>query len=288
MLTFKFTGVSGEMTVSDVLTSGMVGREVQINLSDDWDGLYKTAVFSAGEITRAVPLEGDTVTIPWEVLVSPFKKLMVGVCGTDENGTLVIPTILAEGPVIRMGADPHAMEGTEPEIPLGALTLTDAEVKTDGPDIALQTAVGAEIGRVLVNAGTVVTLRTPGENFGDASAEDVLEGVTFTSAAGLMVEGTRKKLRTVNGITSMTVINTELEAVSGLVLYRDTVNPAGLVCAVYNGDTVWCVCSAGDNICAVGSGAYGTANRGTFTWGGVGIADFAEGAAYHFIAWYEG
>lgn len=288
MLTFAFTGVSGEMTVTDVLTSGMVGREVQIDLSGDWEGLYKTAVFSAGMVTRAVPLGGSTVAIPWEVLVSPFHKLMVGICGTDADGTVVIPTILAEGPVIRMGADPHAMEGTEPELPLGAVTLTDAEVKAEGSDIALETAVGAEIGRALVNAGTVLTLRAAAEQFGTAEAADVLEGVTFTSAAGLKVEGTRKKLRTVKGITDTTEIDTGLEAISGLALYRMKADTAGVVFAVYDGSTVYGICSAGEGVCAVASGAYGTAAGGVFTWKGVGIADFAEETVYHYIAWYEG
>lgn len=106
MLTFEFTGVAGEMTVSERLTSGMVGKEIQISLSSEWDALSKTAVFVAGDICRTAELTGTTVSIPEEVLYSPFRKLLVGVCGTDDAGTVVIPTILAEGPFIEPGADP--------------------------------------------------------------------------------------------------------------------------------------------------------------------------------------
>jgi len=106
MLTFEFTGVSGEMTVRERLTSGMVGKEVAIRLSSDWDSLTKTAVFIAGDICRAVELTGSTLIIPADVLHYPYRKLLVGVCGTNSDGTLVIPTILAPGPFVECGADP--------------------------------------------------------------------------------------------------------------------------------------------------------------------------------------
>lgn len=43
---------------------------------------------------------------------------------------------------------------------------------------------------VLWQNGSYVFIRTPPSNFGDATAEDVAEGKTFTSAAGLKVTGT--------------------------------------------------------------------------------------------------
>ena len=106
MLTFEFTGVSGEMTIRERLTSGMVGKQVTINLSSDWDELSKTAVFIAGDICRAVELTGTVLTIPEDVLHYPYRKLLVGVCGTNSDGSLVIPTILAQGPFVEIGADP--------------------------------------------------------------------------------------------------------------------------------------------------------------------------------------
>lgn len=106
MLTFHFTGVDGSMTESETLTSGMVGKEVRLILDESWNNLTKTAVFRAGEVTRVVLNPGDTVVIPSEVLEQPFGKLSVGIYGTNDQGDLVIPTIMAEGPIIRYGADP--------------------------------------------------------------------------------------------------------------------------------------------------------------------------------------
>lgn len=45
---------------------------------------------------------------------------------------------------------------------------------------------------VLWQNGSYVFIRTPPSNFGDATAEDVAEGKTFTSSAGLKVTGTAK------------------------------------------------------------------------------------------------
>lgn len=117
MLTFHFTGVDGSMTESEILTSGMVGKEVLLIFDESWANLSKTAVFRAGEITRVVMDPGETVIIPADVLARPFSKLFVGVCGTNEQGDLVIPTIMAEGPMIRYGANPIEDE-TARELPV--------------------------------------------------------------------------------------------------------------------------------------------------------------------------
>ena len=107
MLTFSFTGVDGTMTECETLTSGMVGKTVQLLFDDSWDALRKTVVFRAADVNRVViDPESSIVAIPEAVLARPFGKLFVGVYGTDEAGTVVIPTVMAEGPMIRYGADP--------------------------------------------------------------------------------------------------------------------------------------------------------------------------------------
>lgn len=146
MLTFHFTGVEGSMTESEILTSGMVGKEVRLELDESWEGLKKTAVFQAGGITRIVTDPGQTVLIPAQVLERPFAKLFVGIYGTDETGALVIPTVMAQGPMIRHGADPLA-DGTATELPvwkdlqnqidelneqLAALTQSSGGLSADG------------------------------------------------------------------------------------------------------------------------------------------------------------
>ena len=117
MLTFSFTGVEGTMTESEILTSGMVGKEVLLVFDDSWANLTKTVVFRAGDTTRVVMDPGETIVIPAEVLERPFVRLYAGVYGTDESGALVIPTVMAEGPMIRWGADPVEDE-TARELPV--------------------------------------------------------------------------------------------------------------------------------------------------------------------------
>ena len=137
MLTFYFSGVKGENKEEDILTSGMVGKQVKLEFSPEWDGLQKTVVFSAGDVTRDALLQGDAVTIPHEVLAQPLKQLCVGVYGVSADGTLVIPTIRALGPAIQPGATPSDDPGTSPELEIwaqlqlqqGDLTQLDTENK---------------------------------------------------------------------------------------------------------------------------------------------------------------
>ena len=88
------------------ITSGTVGLPVEFSFDSQWDGLTKTAVFRAGEITKAViePKAGDTV--PWEVLQKPCVWLSIGVYGENEDGSVVIPTIWANVCPIHVGVDP--------------------------------------------------------------------------------------------------------------------------------------------------------------------------------------
>ena len=120
MLTFEFTGVEGRMAGSEILTSGMVGKTVQIRFDDSWTNLSKTVVFRAGNICATAPGDTFPIAIPSEVLRHPFRKLHVGVYGTDEAGTLVIPTVMVEGPMIRYGADPN--DPVTPEATLSHIT----------------------------------------------------------------------------------------------------------------------------------------------------------------------
>ena len=117
MLTFHFTGPDGSVSGSQILTSGMVGAEIQLRFDESWAEISKTAVFRAGELTRIVANPGDTVTIPPEVLEKPYVKLLVGVYGTDAAGEVVIPTVMAEGPMIQPGADPTE-DGTAKDLPV--------------------------------------------------------------------------------------------------------------------------------------------------------------------------
>ena len=295
MLTFEFTGLQGKMTQEDVLTSGMVGAQVRMELSGEWEELEKTAVFVAGPVTRTVLMTEETVTIPWEVLASPFRRLLVGICGRNETGKLVIPTILAPGPEIQPGADPSAPTGEEPMVPAVDLIIRTNEVREyalgDGADrMGVIALLGyPEKGKTLVDHTTRIMLRTDGKNLGDAEADDVLEGKTFTSSAGLKLEGTRKALRLAAGTVSGSVVETGLEAVSGMVVFRESCEAEGIVQAVYDGTQLHWVGSMGsENVCATGSGAFVEVEGGTVRFRDYGMAGLTPEEEYRYIAWYQG
>ena len=118
MLTFYFSGADGTMTVPEVLTAGMVGREVMLEFSPEWENLSKAVVFSNGLQTRNMVFTGNPVTIPAAVLESPLRRLTVGVCGVDSADQVVIPTVRALGPVILPGVIPAGDPSLETELPV--------------------------------------------------------------------------------------------------------------------------------------------------------------------------
>lgn len=117
-MTFHFTGVEGRMAETETLTSGMIGKEVKLEFSKEWDNLKKTAVFTAGSVTRDVMNVSDVAVIPAEVLTTPLQRLYVGVYGVCEDGKKVIPTIRVEGPWILPGVNPSGDESTDPGLPV--------------------------------------------------------------------------------------------------------------------------------------------------------------------------
>jgi hypothetical protein len=114
MLTFYFSGAEGHMTGQEVLTAGMVGRQILLEFSPEWESLSKTVVFSDGVNSRDVVFDGSPVTIPAKVLEKPLRRLTVGVFGIGPTGAVVIPTVRVEGPVILPGTIlSEEMEGEE-------------------------------------------------------------------------------------------------------------------------------------------------------------------------------
>ena len=110
------------------ITSGMVGATVTLEYTDSrWESLNKTAVFTAGRVTRDVLNVDDIVLIPAEVLAKPNVRLQVGIYGTDAEGNLVIPTIMASVGMIIPGADPSGDESTDPELPIWAQLQKEVE-----------------------------------------------------------------------------------------------------------------------------------------------------------------
>ena len=117
MLTFRFTGSAGIMTESEILVSGMVGKQVRFEFSEEWNGLNKTAVYRAGPVICTSEDIGSVDIIPEKVLAKALWRLYVGVCGTDTEGKTVIPTMFVPGPFIHIGVEEDTGPEYDPEDP---------------------------------------------------------------------------------------------------------------------------------------------------------------------------
>lgn len=100
--------------------------------------------------------------------------------------------------------------------------------------------------RRILDKDAPIEFRQDGANYGDATAEDVAEGKTFTSSAGLKVTGTKKEVS--NGVTLPTLTNpgtaddlaegVELIDADGNVITGTVpVNPSSLVSTVASSAT---------------------------------------------------
>jgi hypothetical protein len=100
------------------LVSGLRGVKVHFTWSSEWQQLRRVAVFRAGSISRNVMDLENECEIPWEVLVESGPVLMIGIEGTNEEGTMVTPTLEAEMGEILQGANPSKDPTADPSLPI--------------------------------------------------------------------------------------------------------------------------------------------------------------------------
>ena len=105
------------------IRAGMVGVTVSFAFDEYWVGLNKIAVYRCGGVVRDEYLEGDTGTIPAEVLTKSGFDLEVGVYGTDAEKQIAIPTCWANLGVVRPGADPSGDPAADLSLPIWAQIL---------------------------------------------------------------------------------------------------------------------------------------------------------------------
>ena len=114
------------------VTSGSVNvYRAAFGFSEDWEGLVKTAVFRAGDVSVSVALGvfGEC-SVPWEALQKPGLRLEAGVYGT-RGGEVVLPTVWADLGFIRAGAAP----GDDARPPTPELWEQELAKKGDGLDL---------------------------------------------------------------------------------------------------------------------------------------------------------
>ena len=107
----------------ELLTAGMAKAvTVELVFSDDWDGLTKTAVFSAGRTTVDVlesAWDGNKVVVPHEILADAGPIARVGVYGANADG-LILPTVWVTLGKVMPAAEPSGDPGADPTLPIWA------------------------------------------------------------------------------------------------------------------------------------------------------------------------
>lgn len=107
MTTIMIGKALATVTENEILTSGMINAKIKFEFSDDWyPALSKTAIFTAGDVTKVVLdsyWENNICSIPQECLAKSDEILMVGIYGADNANVVAIPTVWATVGKIRKG-----------------------------------------------------------------------------------------------------------------------------------------------------------------------------------------
>ena len=115
MIRIKANGTRAKIEETERLTTGRVGLPILLEFSNEWDGLQKTVVCTAGNVTKDIAVIDDTeLTVPHECLTTANTHLHIGVYGALPSGKIVIPTIYADAGNIYPGADPSGDEEHQP------------------------------------------------------------------------------------------------------------------------------------------------------------------------------
>lgn len=148
----------------------------------------------------------------------------------------------------------------------------------------------------IIRPGAKFAIRTPAEQYGDATAADVAAGKTFTSAAGLKVIGTGtgaggSGLVMMTGTTVSNVIDTGLSTIRAIVLYKESISATGLIqltADLQNESVYYSYCSSVTdyvkNVIMAKGSALVAVDGGTITWNGSSTAALTADTEYNWIA----
>ena len=115
------SGVRARAIIYRPIPVGMIGGTARFEYSDpQWDGLTKTVVFQAGDVTKDVLNPGELVVIPPEITRQVRRNVLVGVYGTDSQQNLVIPTLWATIGMVRDATSPSGDTSTDESLPVWA------------------------------------------------------------------------------------------------------------------------------------------------------------------------
>lgn len=192
MTTIMIGKALATVTEADILTSGMVNAKVKFEFSADWtSSLSKTAIFTAGDVTKAVLetyWEDNVCSIPQECLETSGEILMVGVYGADNANKVAIPTVWATVGKIRKGYEGYEDVSTG-TLPIWAQVQSaaaqaqaaaeEAQSKAENAQSAAESAATSSVSA----ANTAVSAATAAANSATAAANSATEAANSATAA---------------------------------------------------------------------------------------------------------
>lgn len=197
--------------------------------------------------------------------------------------------------------DGNVVTGTVKEVASGSThTTTGADVAffkaTDYTDPFFRFTV-KQVGDALLRAGSTISLSADPSKFGTATAADVAEGKTFTSARGLKLTGTyvcdgsdaSAGLVVKSGSTTAQTFDTGLSSISYLVLFKKSNGATGLVEGFFSTDAcayVYCLSySTTIKNFAIGADVSKYSfDGGTFNLSAIGVQGFSTDTTYYWYA----
>lgn len=142
MILIKATGHRAEAEVTGLLTSGSVGIPIEVELSEDFDGLTTFLCYRAGD-ANADHVIHESMTVPPQVLATHGVSLYIGVYACDSENNVVIPTVWADCGRIRMGA---ALSGVDPLEPAPSWVADVQAAATKAEEVAQSVRDDADAG----------------------------------------------------------------------------------------------------------------------------------------------
>lgn len=273
--------------------------------------VYKLSVTPGTEEQFSIVVSGDRNAYPDNGEKDGFTYVYQGVVGTElpELTNPAAATDLAYDKQL-IGADGEIITGTLSEVTEGVKIFGAGEVTLLSSAGVTEFSVGAvyspnnigdnTVGCILRPGAVMVPRHVPTSLFGNATADQVAKGATFTSASGLLVEGTMEAasgggLAVKKGSTSSTTIDTGLSSIDYVVLLADSFSGTGLLQLLYrkpNNAISYILCTSHSynsqktelNNASMASSTLLTIDGGKVTWNGTGTSAFMSGASYMWLA----
>ena len=196
MITFGASIRKASAITDDAITTSSVGIPVKLHLAQEFNGLAKTLVFSAGTAKADIVLVGDATDAicPVDVLGVAGAVLKMGIYAADGNGTIVIPTVWATVGQVVLGATPS---GVDPSDPVPNWVAQVQEIASEASEDAADALTIAQGVKAQADAG----------DFNGRDGTDGTDGVSPTVSVSDITGGHRVVITDLNGSHTFDVIN---------------------------------------------------------------------------------